>query len=334
MTMEWLRDNRECATNAFELNSKMEDQLDNRAGEMEAFIRVAELKSFSEAGRKLHLSPSAVSKLVTRIEDRLSTRLIVRSTRGLQLTPEGDMYLVRARRVLDEIDDAERAVASGGKAAPSGRLRVNASIAFGLMYVQPLIPAFLERYPDVELDFSLTDGIIDLLEERADIAIRSGALPDSSLKARKLIESHRMVVASPDYIAKHGLPHHPDDLVNHNCLRFNFPLPLNEWAFRSPETGERLKRTISGNFMCDNGPTMRRMCLSGLGLARLGRFHIQADIKAGNLVEVLSDWTPQDEQLIHAMFAGHEHLATRIRAFIDFLVDHIDPMGNSLRQPD
>ncbi|MFH1803961.1 MAG: LysR family transcriptional regulator [Pseudomonadota bacterium] len=297
--------------------------MDNRAGEMEVFIRVAELGSFSEAGRKLHLSPSAVSKLVTRIEDRLSTRLLVRSTRGLQLTPEGEMYLTRARRVIDEIDDAERTIASGGKAAPRGRLRVNASIAFGIMYVQPLIPAFLERYPEVELDFSLTDGIIDLLEERADIAIRSGALPDSSLKARKLIESYRMVVASPDYLARCGHPNHPDGLVDHNCLRFNFPLPLNEWAFRTPETGEQFNRTISGNFLCDNGPSMRRMCLSGLGIARLGRFHVQGDINAGTLVELLPDWNPRDEQLIHAVFAGHEHLAGRIRAFVDFLADNI-----------
>ncbi len=333
MPIKGLHDNPDCATNAFELNSKPEDQLDNRAGEMDAFIRVAELKSFSAAGRKLHLSPSAVSKLVTRIEDRLATRLLVRSTRGLQLTPEGEMYLLRAQRVLDEIDDAERAVASGGKAAPRGRLRVNASIAFGIMYVQPLIPAFLERYPEVELDFSLTDGIIDLLEERADIAIRSGSLPDSSLKARKLIKSNRVIVAAPDYVAKHGLPTHPDQMADHNCLQFNFPLPMNEWPFRNPETGERFGRTVSGNFQCDNGPTMRRLCLSGLGMARLGRFHVLADIKAGALVEILPDWNPLDEQLIHAMFAGHEHLAARIRAFIDFLVDHIDPLGNGIRMP-
>lgn len=333
MPTEPLRDNPDCATNAFEFNSKIEGQLDNRAGEMDVFIRVAELKSFSEAGRKLHLSPSAVSKLVTRIEDRLSTRLIVRSTRGLQLTPEGEIYLARARRVLDEIDDAERTVASGGKVVPRGRLRVNAPIAFGIKYVQPLIPAFLERFPEVELDFSLTDGIIDLLEERADIAIRSGPLPDSSLKARKLIESHRILVASPDYVAKHGQPAHPDDLANHNCLRFNFPLPLNEWAFRTPGAQDRLTRTVSGNFMCDNGPSMRRMCLLGMGIARLGHFHIQDDIAAGHLVEILPDWAPKDEQLIHAIFAGHEHLATRIRAFIDFLTDHIDPMGNGVRIP-
>ncbi|MAB34696.1 MAG: LysR family transcriptional regulator [Thalassospira sp.] len=328
-----MHDNPDCATNAFEFNSKPEDQLDNRAGEMEVFIRVAELRSFSEAGRKLHLSPSAVSKLVTRIEDRLATRLLVRSTRGLQLTPEGEMYLVRAQRVLDEIDDAERAVASGGKAAPRGRLRVNASIAFGVMYVQPLIPAFLARYPEVELDFSLTDGIIDLLEERADIAIRSGSLPDSSLKARKLIESSRTIVASPEYIAKRGLPGHPDELDSHNCLRFNFPIPMNEWPFINPDTGERFGRTVSGNFLCDSGPAMRRLCLSGLGMARLGRFHVQGDLKAGTLVEILPDWNPNDEQLIHAIFAGHEHLAARIRAFIDFLVNHIDPHGNGIRLP-
>ncbi|HZH09378.1 MAG TPA: LysR family transcriptional regulator [Microvirga sp.] len=302
--------------------------MDNRAGEMEVFVQAAQLGSFSAAGRKLGLSPSAVSKIVTRIEMRLATRLIVRSTRALQLTPEGETYLQRAQRILSEIEETERVVAGGATAAPRGKLRVSASVGFGVRYVVPLVPDFLSRYPHVELDLSLTDGVIDLLEERADIAIRSGPLRDSSLKARKILESRRVVVASPDYLARHGVPEKPDDLDRHNCLLFNFRRGVAEWPFRDPGSANVYTKEVFGNFQANNGPTVRRLCLEGLGLARVGQFHVQPDIDAGRLVPVLESFNPEDIELIHAVFVGHEHLAARIRAFIDFLAERIAPQGS------
>lgn len=161
---------------------------------MEVFVAAAELGSFSAAGRRLKLSPSAVSKLVTRIEDRLGTRLLARSTRVVTLTPEGEIYLSRARRILADIADTEQIVAGGGKVVPRGLLRVNATLGFGERYLLPLAPEFLSLYPEIELDISLTDGVISLIEERTDIAIRSGGLADSSLKARKLKEVRRIIV--------------------------------------------------------------------------------------------------------------------------------------------
>jgi DNA-binding transcriptional LysR family regulator len=297
--------------------------MDNRAGEMEVFVQAAQLGSFSAAGRKLGLSPSAVSKIVTRIETRLGTRLIVRSTRALQLTPEGDTYLQRAQRILGEIEETERVVAGGAKAMPRGRLRVSASVGFGVRYVVPLVPNFLSRYPHVELDLSLTDGVIDLLEERADVAIRSGLLRDSALKARKILESRRVIVASPDYLARSGIPEKPDDLDRHNCLLFNFRRGTEAWPFRDPDSGTVTTKEVFGNFQANNGPTVRRLCLEGLGLARVGQFHVQPDIDAGRLVPVLEPFNPEDIELIHAVFVGHEHLAARIRAFIDFLGERI-----------
>jgi DNA-binding transcriptional LysR family regulator len=160
--------------------------MDNRAGEMEVFVTAAELQSFSAAGRRLKLSPSAVSKLVTRIEDRLGTRLLVRSTRTMKLTPEGDVYLTRAQRILAEIAETEQIVAGGGKMVPRGLLRINASVGFGERCLLPVVPEFLALYPEVQLDISLTDGVIGLIEERTDIAIRSGPMSDSTLKARKI----------------------------------------------------------------------------------------------------------------------------------------------------
>ena len=295
--------------------------MDNRAGEMEVFMRAVGLGSFSAAGRQLGLSPSAVSKLITRIEDRLGTRLLVRSTRALQLTPEGEVYLERAGRILGEIEEAERVVTSGGSAVPRGPLRVSASVAFGASHIVPHMAEFLALYPGIELDLSLTDSVIDLYQERADVAIRSGKLRDSSLVARKILEIRRVVVASPAYLERHGTPQVPADLAAHNCLRFNFLANRDEWIFRDPETGENFAQRIGGNMLGNNGPTLRRLCLDGLGLIRSGRFQVERDITEGRLVPVLERFNPRDIETIHAVFAGHGHLAARIRAFIDFLAD-------------
>ncbi|MGB3876349.1 MAG: LysR family transcriptional regulator [Shinella zoogloeoides] len=296
--------------------------MDNRAGEMEVFVLAAELKSFSAAGRKLRLSPSAVSKLVTRIEDRLGARLLVRTTRRLELTPEGEVYLGRARRILSEIAETERIVAEGAKVVPRGSLRVNASVGFGERYILPLLPAFLALYPEIELDLTLTDGVIDVIGERTDVAIRSGPLRDSSLKARKLLESRKVVIASPDYLARCGTPQHPADLAAHNCLRFNFRRSMDDWPFLS-EDGAAEPYEITGNMLVSSGAILRQLCLDGLGLGRIGRFHVEPDIAAGTLVPVLEAFNPGDIETVHAVFAGHEHLAARIRAFIDFLVEKI-----------
>lgn len=210
---------------------------------------------------------------------------------------------------------------SGGAAVPRGLLRVNSSVGFGTRCIVPLVPAFLARYPDVELDLSLSDGVIDIIEERADVAIRTGPMRDSGLKARKLGESRRVVVAAPDYLAKHGVPQTPDELAQHNCLTFNFRRSMDEWAFRYP--GEERIRPIAvkGNFKANNGSSVRQLAIAGLGLARIGQFHVQKDLDAGTLVPVLDDYNPEDMEFIHAVFAGHEHMAARIRAFIDFLVE-------------
>ncbi|MGO6674933.1 LysR substrate-binding domain-containing protein [Rhizobium leguminosarum] len=303
--------------------------MDNRTGEMEVFVIAAELQSFSAAGRRLKISPSAVSKLVTRIEDRLGTRLLVRSTRTMTLTPEGEVYLSRARRILTDITETEQIVAGGGKMIPRGLLRVNASVGFGERYLLALIPAFLERYPEVQLDISLTDGIIGLIEERTDIAIRSGAMDDSSLKARKLLESRRVIVASPAYLDAKGIPKTPQDLANHNCFSFNFRRSLNEWPFRNPGTSEVYRLPVTGNTAVNSGMIMRRLCLSGSGLGRVGQFHVQPDIDAGKLISLLEEYNPHDMEQIHAVFAGHEHLAARIRAFIDFMAEHLSDEGKS-----
>nr|WP_321363786.1 LysR family transcriptional regulator [uncultured Celeribacter sp.] len=297
--------------------------MDHRSGEMNVFVAVAETGSFSAAGRKVGLTPSAVSKLIGRVEDRLGVALFARSTRMLQLTSEGTLYLERIKRILADIDEAERLISNGAGAVPKGRLRISASVAFGECCILPLAPQFLALYPQVELDISLTDAVVDLVDDRTDIALRSGPLRDSALKARKLLESGRVIVASPDYLKRVGAPTTPHDLTAHNCLRFNFRRSLDEWPFRDPTSGEPYSLAVTGNAHGNNGVILRQLALQGVGLARLGRFHVADDIASGRLVPVLESHNPGDIEMFHAVYVGHENLAVRTRAYIDFLVEAV-----------
>ncbi|MGM4892935.1 LysR family transcriptional regulator [Tardiphaga sp. 839_C3_N1_4] len=292
----------------------------NRSGEMEVFTRVVELGGFSTAARAFRMTPSAVSKLVARLEARLGVRLINRSTRKLQLTPEGSAFYERALRILDEMGAAEREAAIG--ATPSGLLRVNTSVPFGLRLLLPLLPDFAKRYPDIKVEVVLTDLVVDLLEERADVAIRVGLMRESRLLARKLGESRMVVVASPGYLAEHGTPKTPDDLADHNLLRFGFAKWENGWPFKIG--GETIAVMPSGNALVSDGEAMQHLAVAGMGVARLARFHVEADIKAGRLVPVLEAFNPGDIEPIHAVFVGHGgQLPARVRAFLDYLVETV-----------
>lgn len=292
----------------------------NRSGEIEVFVRVVELGGFSAAARDLRMSPSAVSKLVARLERRLGVRLFNRSTRKLQLTPEGAAFHDRGVRILDDIDTAEREAASG--AMPRGRLRVNCNVAFGQHYLMQLLPAFLASHPEVTVDVALTDTVVDLLEERADVAIRVGPSRESRLLARKLGETRNMVVASPAYIARHGVPETPAELAGHNRLGFCFTRLVEGWPFRDA-AGVVTNVAPLGNALVSDGEAMRQLALAGLGIARLGVFHIGRDVEAGLLVPVLEAFNPGDTDPIHAIFVGQGgHVPARVRAFLDFLADN------------
>lgn len=288
---------------------------------MEVFARVVELGGFSAAARAFRMSPSAVSKLVARLETRLGVRLINRSTRKLQLTPEGTAYYDRSIRILDDINTAEREAAIG--ATPRGRVRVNTSVPFGLHWLLPLLPGFLKLHPGVSVDVSLTDIVVDLLEERADVAIRVGPLRESRLLARKLGESRMVVVAAPAYLKEHGMPQTPSELANHNMLGFCFSKQIDGWPFRDKK-GSTVTVSPVGNALVSDGEAMQRLAAAGAGLARLARFHVDHDIKAGRLVPVLEDFNPGDLEPIHAVFVGHGgQLPARVRAFLDYLVENV-----------
>lgn len=292
----------------------------NRSAEMEVFVRVVDLGGFTQAARKLRLTPSGVSKLISRLETRLGSRLINRTTRRLTLTEEGQAFYQRAVRILGEMEEAEREAASG--AAPRGRLTVNCNIPFGMLHVLPLIPRFLERHPEVTLDLVLTDTLIDLMQERADIAIRVGPLKASRLVARKLGTSRMVVVGTPNYLARFGTPKTPADLTEHRGIGWTFPRIRGGWPFRRGDRTEEAMPPPAAR--ASDGEIARRLALGGVGLARLALFHIGPDIESGRLVPVLQSYNPGDREDIHAVYVGHTApLPARVRAFIDFLAEHV-----------
>ncbi len=293
----------------------------NRSGEMEVFARVVELGGFSPAARALRMTPSAISKLVARLEARLGVRLMIRSTRKLQLTEEGATFHQHALRVLSDLDEAERAVAACQ--IPRGKLRVNSNVPFGVLYLLPLVPRFAAAYPQVQLDITITDQVIDLMDERAEIAIRVGPLRSSQLVARKLGEAAMAIVASPDYLARKSAPRHWDDLAGHDLITFNFARHTDQWSFR--DDGRLISVPAQGRVAVGDGESARLLALNGQGLARLSLFHVGPDIAAGRLVPVLEAFNPGDVEAIHAVYVGHGgKLPARVRAFIDFLVETVD----------
>lgn len=287
----------------------------DRARALEIFAAVMREGSFSGAGRMMGLTPSAIARALDRIEARLGVRLLLRSTRALTLTAEGQAYLQTARRILADLDDAEQQIADQG--APRGRLRISAALSHGRLCIVPLLGDFAHAYPHILIDLALTDTIVDVAAGQADVAVRFGPLGDSMLTARKLGESRRMIVAAPAYLARHGMPTQPEDLHRHNCLNFNFRRAEPVWPFRID--GRDIALTVNGNIEANNGETLGQLAAAGVGIARVGAFSVVDDVAAGRLVPILQDSNPGDVELIHAVFVGGANTPARVRVFVDFL---------------
>jgi DNA-binding transcriptional LysR family regulator len=291
---------------------------------MAVFVRAVETGGFSSAARMLGLTPSAVSKVISRLEDRLGVRLLHRTTRTLSLTHEGVAFYQRSIRILREIDEAEQAI-SQFHAAPRGTLKVNAAVAFATYQIVPLLPEFLGLYQDIHLELTVNDRVVDLLEEGVDVAIRIGARIDSSLVSRQLAEDRRLICAAPSYLERRGVPETPEDLLHHNCLAWiGNQGGLNDWPFVGPDGPEVI--SVSGNAEVNSGETLYEMTLAGLGIARIAEFRVGADIKAGRLVSLLADQHRPDVLPIHAVYPHRRHLLPKVRAFVDFLVWKFSPV--------
>lgn len=294
----------------------------DRFAALEAFVRVAEAQSFSEAARRLRVTKSVVSRYVSALEAELGVRLLHRTTRSLSLTEAGRGYFERAARILSDVEDADRAV-SQLRATPRGRLRVSAPMSFGFLHLAPALTDFLARCPEVAVDVAMNDRFVDLVDEGFDIAVRIGAMEDSSLIARKLAPARRVVCASPAYLAARGAPQTPEDLKTHECLS-NSNLPASrEWRFTAPD-GSSWPITVNGRLSANNGDALRVCALSGLGLANLPTFIVGADLQSGALATVLDKFISQD-MTINAVYPHSRHLSPTVRAFVDFLVDRFGP---------
>lgn len=292
---------------------------DSAFREMQALCRIAETGSFARAADDLGLTPSAMSKLVGRLESRLGIRLVTRTTRRLSLTSEGATYVDRARDILAAVEDAEHEVMAHA-AEPSGLIRVNTGTAFGRHVLGPLVPEFLERHPKITLDLGIADRQVDLIAEQWDVAIRMGQLGDPSLVARKIGESSRAICASPAYLERHGRPQSPAELARHNCIVVSgFPY-LRRWPFATPE-GVNLQE-VGGNLTTDSADVIVDMMLAGLGIGRLARLTVARHIAEGSLVEILTDQHRIDPFPIHAVMPPGGNRSPRVRAFIDFLTAH------------
>ncbi|WP_070885388.1 LysR family transcriptional regulator [Pseudomonas argentinensis] len=289
-----------------------------RSGEMEVLVRVAQEGSLSAAARTLGMTPSAVSRIIARTEQRLGTRLLLRTTRAITFTAEGEAYLRGARRILADLAEVEDAIAD--QSVPKGRIRVSAALGHGRLAIVPLVAAFSARYPNIVVDLTLGDEVVDILGGQADVAVRFGPLPDSPLTARKVGETGQIVVASPDYLARHGTPQAPEDLLQHNCLRFNFRRAEPNWPFI--RDGEVFSLKVCGNIECSSGEALAQLARVGAGIARIGAFTVNEDIGRGDLVQLLEAYNPGGREPIHAVFVGGPTMPARVRLFVDFLIEH------------
>ncbi|WP_119392967.1 LysR substrate-binding domain-containing protein [Taklimakanibacter lacteus] len=291
----------------------------DRISDLEVFSAVMDSGSLSAAGRRLDLAPSSVGRIIDRIEARLGVRLLLRTTRSLTLTAEGSAYLIAARRILSDLRETEQAISDQG--SPRGRLRVSTSILYGRLFLVPLLGEFRRRYPDILLDISLTDAVVDIAGGQADIGIRFGPMPDGPLIARKLGETRKVIVASPDYLARRGTPRLPEDLHGHDCLGFNFKRMAPTWPFR--KDGRDYALTIKGGVEANNGETLGQLAAQGVGITRVGTVTVLDALRTKALVPLLEEFNPGDVEEINAVFVGGTHMPARVRCFVDYLVESL-----------
>ncbi len=279
------------------------------------FVRIATTQNISQAGQELDLSPAVASAHINKLEQALGVRLIHRTTRKVSLTEDGIAFLPHAEDVLASVDSA-RASVGAGTISPGGTLRVAAPASFGRMHLLPVMGELLALYPDLKIDFKLSDTIVDLVEGGFDVAIRNSELKDSTMNARKLAADKRILCASPAYIEKYGEPLHPDELQQHQCITL---MGLETWKFQGEKNEITLK--AKGRFRTDNGEAVRDACVNGLGLTINSTWSVYEHLKRGELLPVMQDYPLNSQTAIWAVYPSSRLLAPKVRVFIDFLVE-------------
>lgn len=284
---------------------------------LRVFSQVVESGNFSVAAEKLALSATAASRHVAELEAHLQTRLLNRTTRRVSLTESGRAFYERAVQVLADLDEAEQE-ASRAAVVPRGTIKLTASVNFGVRHVAPAIAAFLAAHPAVRFDVSLSDRIVDLVEEGFDLGVRIGLPGSDNIVARSLGETRLVPCASPAYLQARGAPRVPEDLARHNCFTYEYVTPRNVWRFRDPAGVERSVR-VSGNLHSNNGDLLSEAAVQGAGIVFEPGFIVGADVRAGRLVPLLQEYVPAPMP-IYAVYPSRKHLSAKVRVFVDFLV--------------
>lgn len=288
--------------------------------DMPVFIAVFEKGSFSHAGRSLRMSPALVSSRIARLENHLGTRLFVRTTRKVTATDAGRRYYEDCLDIMRRVEEAESRIAEDDS-APKGVLRLTAASALGDQFVTNMIPDFSARYPDIRLQYRMTDALVDVLTDGMDIALRVGPLVDSSLKARVLCPSPRYIFASPDYLAKHGIPKKPHNLVDHNCLMLRFP-GSRQYRWRFMDKRGSYEMQFAGTLDSNSGAVLTEWALAGAGLVLKPYWEVAEHVKAGRLKAVLTEHMT-DDSYIAALYPYDTFVPPRLRVFLDYLVERV-----------
>lgn len=283
---------------------------------LKLFVRIAATHNISLAGKELGLSPAVSSTHINKLEASLGVRLIHRTTRRVSLTEEGQAFLPHAEDVLESIETA-RASVGAGSVRPQGKLRVTASASFGRMHLLPVLGDFLQHFPDLVVDLHLSDSIVDMVEGGFDIAIRDDSLNDSTLIARKLATDSRIVCASPDYLAQHGEPLSPEDILNHQCVNL---MGLETWVFDTPDGHQSIK--TKNRLRTDNGEAARDACVKGIGISLTSTWCSYQHLQRGDLVQILKDYPLVSDTAIWAVYPSSRLLAPKVRAFIDYFSEY------------
>ncbi|CAM4304211.1 LysR family transcriptional regulator [Acinetobacter pragensis] len=288
--------------------------------ELQAFVTIVDCGSIVMAAERLEQTASGISRALQRLEAKLNVTLLERTTRKLKLTQEGQLFLGKARSILNDLAEAEDSLLKADEDI-SGLIRVDSATPFVLHVIVPLMHEFMRKYPNVEIELNNHDQVIDLLEHQTDVAIRFGELTDSTLHAKLLCRSRLYIVASPDYLAQNGRPAQTEDLLEHNLIGFSQTHHLNTWPIHMNQKPFTARPKIKAS----NGETVRQLALEGVGITCLSRFLVQEDIQAGRLSALLEDQITLHYQKIHAVYYLQEHLPKRVRLFIEFLAEKLKP---------
>lgn len=284
---------------------------------MQLFVRVVEEGSFSGAARHLGVTPSSVSRQISQLEDELGTRLFHRTTRRQNLSETGEVYLQHASRIVADIEEAKLAL-NRLTASPSGNLHVTAETDFAVAFIAPILPDFLEQYPDIQVRFSMSTSNLDVVDNAIDLAIRFGHLGDSGLIARKIATSGSLVCASPAYLARHGTPMHPNQLVDHSCLSFRTNAGNNYWNFKQAEASFEIP--ISARLNANSLTFLRQNALADQGIIMIPSWMVHDDLRQKRLLPLLEEFSLVPSSTpINVVFAHNRHMAPKVRAFVDFL---------------